>query len=206
MSDAEQAKGQVAEARRFARKFGLTHITVIIDYNELQISGSVHEIMPVNIKGNYLSDGWDVMEINGHDHQAIYRALRESLRSERPMAIIARITRASMLDVIRQNYVVTARAKGLKESAVILKHALRNAAIPIITVGGLQLGTLFGGAVITETVFAWPGMGRLLVNSVLARDYPVVQGIVLLLAITVVAVNLLVDLTYALLNPRIHLR
>ncbi len=123
-----------------------------------------------------------------------------------PMAIIARITRASMLDVVRQNYIVTARAKGLRESAVILKHALRNAAIPIITVGGLQMGTLFGGAVITETVFAWPGMGRLLVNSVLARDYPMVQGIVLLLALTVVVVNLAVDLTYALLNPRIHLK
>lgn len=123
-----------------------------------------------------------------------------------PMAIIARITRASMLDVIRQNYVTTARAKGLRESAIILKHALRNAAIPIITIGGLQIGTLLGGAVITETVFAWPGMGRLLVNSILARDYPVVQGIVLLLAVTVVAVNLLVDLTYALLNPRVQLR
>ncbi len=123
-----------------------------------------------------------------------------------PMAIIARITRASMLDVVRQNYIVTARAKGLRESAVILKHALRNAAIPIITVGGLQMGTLFGGAVITETVFAWPGMGRLLVKSVLARDYPMVQGIVLLLALTVVVVNLAVDLTYALLNPRIHLK
>ena len=122
-----------------------------------------------------------------------------------PTAIIARITRASMLEVIRQNYVVTARAKGVSEVSVILKHALRNAAIPIITTGGLQIGTLLGGAVITETVFAWPGMGRLLVNSILARDYPVVQGIVLLLAVTVVVVNLVVDLTYALLNPKIHL-
>ena len=110
-----------------------------------------------------------------------------------------------MLEVIRQNYVVTARAKGVSEVSVVLKHALRNAAIPIITTGGLQIGTLLGGAVITETVFAWPGMGRLLVNSILARDYPVVQGIVLLLAVTVVVVNLVVDLTYALLNPKIHL-
>ncbi len=89
MSDAEQAKGQVAEARRFARKFGLSNITVIIDYNELQISGSVHEVMPVNIKGNYLSDGWEVLEVDGHDHQALYQAIRESLFREEPVAIIA---------------------------------------------------------------------------------------------------------------------
>ncbi len=89
MSDAEQAKGQVAEARRFARKFGISNITVLIDYNEIQISGSVHEIMPVNIKGNYLSDGWEVMEVDGHDHQAIYQAIRASLRGDRPVAIIA---------------------------------------------------------------------------------------------------------------------
>jgi peptide/nickel transport system permease protein/oligopeptide transport system permease protein len=121
-----------------------------------------------------------------------------------PTAIIARISRASMLDVIQQNYVVTARAKGLPEPRVVLKHALRNALIPIITIGGLQLGILLGGAVITETIFAWPGMGRLLVNSVIARDYPVVQGAVLLLAVTVIFVNLLVDLTYAFTNPRIR--
>lgn len=89
MSDAEQAKGQVAEARRFAKKFGLSNITVIIDYNELQISGSVHEVMPVNIKGNYLSDGWEVMEVDGHDYQALYKAVRESLRREGPVVIVA---------------------------------------------------------------------------------------------------------------------
>lgn len=121
-----------------------------------------------------------------------------------PTAIIARISRASMLDVIQQNYVMTARAKGLPEPKVIWKHALRNALIPIITIGGLQLGILLGGAVITETIFAWPGMGRLLVNSIIARDYPMVQGAVLLLAVTVIFVNLLVDLTYALTNPRIR--
>lgn len=121
-----------------------------------------------------------------------------------PMAIIARTTRASMLDVIRQNYVTTARAKGLSERSVVLKHALRNASIPIITIAGLQIGILLGGAVITETIFAWPGIGRLLVNSVISRDYPMVQGIVLMLAITVILVNLAVDLIYALLNPRIH--
>lgn len=121
-----------------------------------------------------------------------------------PAAIIARISRASMLDVIGQNYVVTARAKGLSRTKVVLKHALRNALIPIITIGGLQMGILLGGAVITETIFAWPGMGRLLVNSIIARDYPVIQGAVLLLAVTVILVNLLVDLTYAFINPRIR--
>lgn len=89
MSDAEQAKGQVAEARRFARKFGLSNITVVVDYNELQISGSVHEVMPVDIKENYLSDGWDVMEVDGHDHQALYKAMREALGREGPVVIIA---------------------------------------------------------------------------------------------------------------------
>jgi len=89
MSDAEQAKGQVAEARRFAKKFGISNITVLIDYNEIQISGFVHEVMPVNIKENYLSDGWEVMEVDGHDHQAIYQAIRASLQSDNPVAIIA---------------------------------------------------------------------------------------------------------------------
>lgn len=121
-----------------------------------------------------------------------------------PGAIIARISRASMLDVVREDCVLTARAKGLSEPKVVLKHALRNALIPIITIGGLQMGILLGGAVITETIFAWPGMGRLLVNSIIARDYPVVQGAVLLLAVTVILVNLIVDLTYAFTNPRIR--
>ncbi len=121
-----------------------------------------------------------------------------------PTAIIARISRASMLDVVQQNYIMTARAKGLSEPKIVIKHALRNALIPIITVGGLQMGNLLGGAVVTETVFAWPGMGRLLVNSVIARDYPMVQGAVLLLGITVIFINLLVDLAYAFTNPRIR--
>ncbi|MCS7173241.1 MAG: ABC transporter permease [Armatimonadetes bacterium] len=119
-------------------------------------------------------------------------------------AVIARMTRSSMLEVLGQDYIRTARAKGLLERAVVYRHALRNALIPVVTILGLQLGTLLSGAVLTETVFAWPGIGRLLVEAVLARDYPVVQGTVLLIATTFVVLNLLVDILYALLDPRIR--
>lgn len=120
------------------------------------------------------------------------------------MAIIARMTRSTMLEVIRQDYVRTARAKGLVESLVIYRHALRNALIPVVTVVGLQMGSLLGGAVLTETVFSWPGIGSLLVNAILAADYPLVQGSVILIATIFVVVNLLVDLLYAFLDPRIR--
>lgn len=119
-------------------------------------------------------------------------------------AIIARMTRSSMLEVLRQDYVRTARAKGLAEPSVVRRHALRNALIPVVTVVGLQLGTLLSGAVLTESVFAWPGVGRLLVDAVLARDYPVIQGAVLLISTTFVALNVLVDMVYAVLDPRIR--
>jgi len=118
-------------------------------------------------------------------------------------ALIARITRSSMLDVLRQDYITTARSKGLAERVVTYKHALKNALIPVVTVMGLQFGTLLGGAVLVETVFSWPGIGRLMVESILRRDYPVVQGAVLLLAVTFVMINLLVDVIYAFLDPRI---
>ena len=118
-------------------------------------------------------------------------------------ALIARITRSSMLEVLRQDYVTTARSKGLVERVVIYKHALKNALIPVVTVMGLQFGTLLGGAVLTETVFSWPGIGRLMVDSILARDYPVVQGAVLMLAVFFVMINLVVDVIYAFLDPRI---
>jgi ABC-type dipeptide/oligopeptide/nickel transport system permease component len=119
-------------------------------------------------------------------------------------AIVARMTRSSLLEVLREDFVMTARAKGLAERLVIYKHALKNAMIPVVTVMGLQVGTLLSGAVLTETVFAWPGIGRLIVESILARDYPVVQGAVLLTALTFVFVNLAVDLVYSVLDPRIR--
>jgi peptide/nickel transport system permease protein len=121
-----------------------------------------------------------------------------------PLAVIARMTRSSVLEVLRQEYIVTARSKGLQEWVVVSRHALRNALIPILTIGGLQCGLLLGGAILTETIFSWPGLGRLLYNAVLARDYPVVQGGTLLIAATFAAINLVVDILYALANPRIR--
>ena len=119
-------------------------------------------------------------------------------------AFIARITRSSMVDVLRQDYVRTARAKGLPPARVDLGHALRNALLPVVTVVGLQFGSLLGGAVLTETVFAWPGIGRMLVDAIRSRDRPLVQGTVLFVATGFILVNLLVDLSYAALNPRIR--
>ncbi|MGY4707226.1 nickel ABC transporter permease [Candidatus Bipolaricaulota sp. J31] len=120
------------------------------------------------------------------------------------MALIARMTRSSLLEVLRQEYIVTAKAKGLPERKVLFRHALKNALIPVITIIGLRFGTLLSGAVLTETVFAWPGVGRLMVDSISARDYPVVQGAVLVLALSFVFINLLVDLLYGVFNPRIR--
>jgi peptide/nickel transport system permease protein len=120
------------------------------------------------------------------------------------MTIIARLTRSSMLEILSQDYIRTARAKGLVESRVVLRHGLKNALIPIITVVGVQAGYLLGGAVLTETVFAWPGVGLLMVQGILARDFPLVQGCVLMIALTFVLINLAVDLLYAYLDPRIH--
>ena len=119
------------------------------------------------------------------------------------MATITRMTRSSMLDVICQDYIVTARAKGLSEQVIVVKHALKNALIPIITVLGIQLGTMLGGAVLTESVFSIPGLGKFMVDSIKNRDYPVVQGGVLLLAIVFSLVNLIVDIIYAYVDPRI---
>src|SRR5699024_2897889 len=118
--------------------------------------------------------------------------------------IIARMTRSALLEVLGQDYVRTARAKGGRPATVIFKHALRNALVPVLTVGGLEFGSLLAGAVITETVFTWPGVGRMLVNSILARDYPVVQGTVLLIAVSFIIVNLFVDIIYGLVDPRIR--
>ncbi|MDR3231458.1 MAG: ABC transporter permease [Synergistaceae bacterium] len=122
------------------------------------------------------------------------------------LAIITRMTRSSMLEVIRQDYIRTARAKGQRESVVILRHALRNALIPIVTVAGVQFGILLGGAVLTESIFSIPGVGRLMVSSIKMRDYPVVQGGVLFIAFAATFVNLLVDLLYVHIDPRIDVR
>ncbi|MBT3314087.1 MAG: ABC transporter permease [Anaerolineae bacterium] len=122
-----------------------------------------------------------------------------------PLAIIARMTRSSMLEVLRQDYIRTARAKGLFERFVIMKHALRNALLPVITIIGLQVGTLFAGAVLTETIFGFAGVGRMLFEAITARDFPIVQGFTIVIAVGYVAVNLLVDLSYVFIDPRIRL-
>ncbi|MGH9051489.1 MAG: ABC transporter permease [Acidimicrobiia bacterium] len=122
-----------------------------------------------------------------------------------PMAIIARITRSSLLEVLGSDYVRTARAKGAREPRVVARHALRNALLPVVTIGGLQLGLLLGGAILTETVFGLAGIGRALVEAIFARDFAIVQGFTLVVALSYVIVNLLVDISYAYLDPRIRL-
>ena len=119
-------------------------------------------------------------------------------------AIVARMTRSSVLEVLREDYVMTARAKGLSEARIILKHVLRNAMLPVLTVVGLQFGALLAGSIITETIFSWPGLGTLMVKAIQTRDYPVVQGCVLVIALSYVLVNLLTDLLYGVIDPRIR--
>lgn len=121
-----------------------------------------------------------------------------------PMAIIARMTRSAMLEVLQQDYIRTAHAKGLRDRVVIIRHALKNAFLPVITIIGLQVGGLLAGAILTETIFSWPGMGKWVYDAILARDYPVVQVAVLVITLVVAVVNLLVDVSYAFLDPRIH--
>lgn len=118
--------------------------------------------------------------------------------------VLARLTRTTMLDVLDADYIRTARSKGLSTGKVVVKHALKNASLPIITVMGLQFGGLLGGAVVTETVFGWPGVGRMMIQAILRKDFPIVQGVVLILALSFVLINLIVDLIYAWLNPRIQ--
>lgn len=120
------------------------------------------------------------------------------------MAVIARMSRSSMLGILTQDYIRTARAKGLRERLVVLRHALRNALVPTITIVGLQLGYLLGGSLVVETVFAWPGLGRLMIDSIQLRDYTMIQAIVLIYAVLMLAINLLVDVLYVLVDPRVR--
>jgi len=136
----------------------------------------------------------------GSARHLILPALTLSLPS---LAMVARMTRSSVLEVLREDYIRTARAKGVHETLVIVKHGLRNACIPLVTLLGLQVGQLLGGAVLTETVFAWPGMGRLIVRAIFARDYILLQGAILIFALAFVVINLIVDLSYAFFDPRV---
>ncbi len=156
------------------------------------------------VTGFHLVDAWLSGEPGALKSAATHLILPTIVLGTNPLAIIARMTRSAMLEVLGEDYIRTARTKGLSATRVVALHAFRNALIPVVTVIGLQVGSLLSGAILTETIFAWPGVGHWLVESVQRRDYPVVQGGVLLIATLVMLVNLGVDLTYGLLNPRIR--
>jgi len=171
------------------------------------ISGRIDVEMGVTrLTGFYLIDSLFARNIKAFAESLRHLVLPSLTLATVPLSIIARMTRSSMLQALSQDYVRTAKAKGLSEWTVVVKHALRNALLPIVTTIGLQFGYLLGGAVLTETIFAWPGLGRLLVDAVNARDYPLVQGAAFLFALSFVFVNLLVDLLYAYIDPRIRYR
>ncbi|NTV88766.1 MAG: ABC transporter permease [Clostridiales bacterium] len=160
-------------------------------------------LRPKSVTGFYLIDSLVSGNFKAFGDTLYHLVLPTVALGMYSMAIIARITRSSMLDTLGQDYIRTARAKGIAEGRVIKRHALRNALIPITTVIGLQLGSLLGGAVLTETVFSWPGIGAYTVACILKSDFPVVQGVVMLVAITFVLINLIVDIIYGYLDPRI---
>jgi len=155
-------------------------------------------ILLVSLKAGLLPTGG-----RGDWHYLVLPALTLSVFA---MAYVARLTRSAVLEILRTDYVRTARAKGLSETLVVAKHTLKNAAAPIVTITGLQFGALLGGAVVTETVFAWPGMGRLAIQSIYNRDYPVVQCVVFISAALFVVINFAVDMLYGVLDPRIRAR
>ncbi len=144
----------------------------------------------------------DLFPVAGYNQQSAIVLPAVTLAAHQ-MAVLARITRSSMLGVLSQDYMRTARAKGLHERPVILRHALRNALIPTITIAGMQLGYLLGGSLVVETVFAWPGLGRLMIDSIQLRDYTMIQAIVLVFAVLMLLVNLLVDVLYGVIDPRV---
>lgn len=152
----------------------------------------------------YLIDGLLTGNIPGFLDALKHLIMPTLALSTIPTAIIARMTRSSMLDVLHEDYIRTATAKGLSERVVLFRHALKNAFLPVITTIGLQAGSLLAGAVLTETIFAWPGIGKWVYDAILGRDYPIVQGGTLLIALIFVFINLLVDLSYAALDPRIR--
>lgn len=172
----------------------------------LPVSGRLgYEFYVEDVTGFYLID-----TLLANDIEAFWDALKHLIMpaialGTIPMAIIARMTRASMIEVMKEDYIRTAKAKGCSHFSVVMIHALRNAMMPVITVIGLMLGTLFAGAILTETTFSWPGIGKWIVNAVYQRDFPIIQSATLIIATIFIAVNLIVDLLYALINPKIRL-
>ena len=171
----------------------------------LPIGGRINILIPFHrITGFYLLDSIITGNFAALISTLRYLILPSTALATIPMATIARVTRSSMLEVLRQDFIRTERAKGLSERVVIYKHAVRNAMIPVITVIGLNFGLLLAGAILTETVFSWPGIGRYVVSAVRMRDYPAVQGCVLFFAFVFVIVNLVTDIIYVYIDPRIH--
>jgi len=172
----------------------------------LPVSGRLgYEFDIEHITGLYLIDSLLVK-----DYEAFWDALKHLILpaialGTIPMAIIARMTRSSMIEVMKEEYIKTARAKGCSRFQVVIIHALRNALIPVVTIIGLMFGSLFAGSILTETTFSWPGIGKWLVNAVYQRDFPVIQSATLIIATVFIAINLIVDLLYAVINPKIRL-
>ncbi len=170
----------------------------------LPISGRIDTLLPfTRITGFYILDSIITLNFRALISTIRYLILPSVALATIPMATVARVTRSSMLEVLRQDFIRTERAKGLSERLVIYRHAVRNAMIPVITVIGLNFGLLLAGAILTETVFSWPGIGRYVVKAVTIRDYPVVQGCVMFFAFIFVIVNLIADVLYVLIDPRI---
>jgi peptide/nickel transport system permease protein len=185
---------------------GIDLLTIPEAYN-ISLTGPVGSVIMSVL--NFLSNMYVLDSIITVNPEALFDSLKHLILPSIalgtiPMSIIARITRSSLLEVLSADYVRTARAKGQHERVVLMTHAMKNALLPIITIVGLQFGGLLAGAILTETIFSWPGMGRLVVERILARDYPTVQGAVLVIALMFVLLNLLVDISYAFLDPRIR--
>jgi dipeptide transport system permease protein len=169
------------------------------------VSGRIGiEFDPERVTGFMLVDAWLSGEAGAFKSALMHLVLPALVLGTSTLAVVARMTRSSMLEVLREDYVRTARAKGLSPTRVVVVHALRNALIPVLTVVGLQTGSLLAGAVLTETIFSWPGIGKWLIDSIARRDYPVVQAGILISALTFIGVNLIVDVLYGVVNPRIR--
>lgn len=180
-------------------------LLVSIQLDLTPVAGRIDVIYWVDdVTGFMLIDAWLSGEEGAVKSALAHLILPAIVLGTIPMAVIARMTRSSMLEVLGEDYIRTARAKGLSKMRVVMKHGLRNALIPVVTVIGLQVGTLLSGAILTETIFAWPGIGKWLIEAIGRRDYPVVQGGLLMIATIIIFVNLLVDVMYGVINPRVR--
>ncbi|MFC0322528.1 ABC transporter permease subunit [Gallibacterium melopsittaci] len=185
----------------------LLMLLVSVQWNLTPVSGRIDaEYWVDSVTGFMLIDSWLSGEPGAFKSAVMHLILPSIVLGTIPLAVISRMTRSSMLEVLGEDYIRTARAKGLSSMRVIIIHALRNALIPVVTVIGLIVGQLLSGAILTETIFSWPGIGKWVIEAIRARDYPVVQSAVLIIATIIIVVNLLVDLLYGVVNPRIRHR